>query len=92
MSLESYYQEFMTGAAAGDYYGYTCPYCKMWVYSGSFHYCGGNSWYPAYTYPPENKTEKAFQVLKILVEKKIITEPSTFRAFCDLIEKIAGAI
>ena len=40
----------------------------------------------------ENKTEKAYAVLKKLVETKIIPEPKAYKAFCDLIEGIKGAV
>lgn len=43
-------------------------------------------------YPSENKTEQAFKILKLLVEEKIIREPSSFKKFCELIEKLAKVI
>jgi len=71
--------------------GYTCPTCQEWVpYSGNIHYC----WhYPTLNYYPiENKTEKAFKILKLLVKEQIIKEPTSFKKFCDLIEKITKTI
>ncbi len=49
-------------------------------------------WYPSCYWPPENKTEKAFGLLKLFVEEKIIAEPETFKKFCELVEKIAKVI
>jgi hypothetical protein len=51
--------------------------------------------YVYYTYPPvqtRNKTEEAFNILKIMVEEKLVKEPTTFKKFCDLVEKIAKVI
>jgi len=73
--------------------GYACPNCGRWVSSGEYHYCTWPStWISGYVYPIPNKTEQAFKILKALVESKIIREPTSFKKFCDLIEKIAGII
>ena len=49
--------------------------------------------YTYYSYPPPRSTkEQAFEILKVLVEEKIIKEPTSFKKFCDLIEKIAKVI
>ena len=84
----------------GDTYtigsGYFCGGCGQWVYSHQVHNCPGYSCVPycptVWTYPSENKTEKAYAVLKKLVEMKIIPEPKTYKAFCDLIEGIRAAL
>jgi len=36
-----------------------------------------------------NKTEKAHQILKRLIKKGVIKEPSSFKKFCELIEEIS---
>lgn len=70
--------------------GYICPQCGQWINPGEYHTC-----YPyGYTfyYPARNKTEEAFKILKLLVEKKVSEEPKSFKEFCELVEKIAKLI
>ena len=76
---------------------YICPSCGTWVTQNEYHVCSRlHSYYypddyPCYYphYPVENKTEKAFHILKVFVEEKIIVEPDSYKKFCDLVEKIA---
>ena len=70
--------------------GWICPDCGRWVSNGESHQC----YYPhVYTcYSSESKTENAYKILKVLVEEKIIKEPTSFKKFCDLIEKLAKVI
>jgi len=87
-NLEKYWEEF-TADSSGTFSftdGYICPYCGTWVPYGTYHSC----W--AHYYNLENKTEKAYRILKKLVEKEIIEEPNSFKKFCELIEEIAGII
>jgi len=52
-------------------------------------------YYPStYTYlpPVENKTERAFKILKVLVKEKLIKEPTSFNKFVEIVEKIAKVI
>ena len=107
-NLEAYYQKYTTPKTdtvtdstnytaiskiyMGD--GYICPYCGVWVFYNEAHYC--NDYYPVTTYhplfPSVNKTEQAFKILKTLVNEKIIKEPTSFKQFCNLIEKIAKVV
>lgn len=90
--LDEYYGEYTAGRITGYCSsGYTCPSCGQWVPGGTVHYCWGSP-YRFTWYPVENPTEKAFRVLKKLVEEKIIKEPNTLKEFCNLVEKIAEAI
>ena len=99
-TLNIFFEQYTAGinAAAGYLdnscgdWGYTCPKCGQWVYMNNWHYCYPSSYYSTWSQTQENKTEKAFRILKVLVEIKIIPEPSTFKDFCDLIEKIAAVI
>jgi len=90
MALGEFWKDYCTGK--WDYYdidtassphtyvgGYICPDCGAWVCYDQCHTC----------FFSKNKTEKAFRILKILVEEKVITEPDSYKKFCDLIEKIA---
>ena len=89
MSLETYWKDYQTGNYSFDYeltgYGYPCPKCGDWIYPEWLHVCPGH-------YPQRNKTEEAYKILKALVEEKIIQEPDSFKAFCELIERIAKVI
>jgi len=105
-NMEGYYTKYTEYSDAGDTggtttidplshyaYGYTCPHCKAWVPTGGYHECWGDyPWHYTYSTNPENKTEKAFKILKALVKDGIIPEPKSFKAFCELIEKIAKAV
>ena len=78
-----------------EYGDSTCHGCGIWVPSGTLHSCSGYHYCPTvwtWPYPPENKTEKAFRLLKKLVEMKVVSEPNSYKKFCDLIEKIAGVL
>ena len=83
------------GGAYTTVTGYMCSLCNTWVPGGWSHVCP-SGYIPqcpsVWTYPSENKTEKAYAVLKKLVEMKIIPEPETYKVFCDLIEGIKGAL
>ena len=75
--------------------GYTCPDCGWWVSNdGPEHYCWKKTYYGPWTYsfPVENKTEKAFNILKALVKMQVIEKPTSFEKFCEWIEKIASVI
>ena len=72
--------------------GYVCPACKGWVTENEHHICSRPYLYYYPCYPVENKTEKAFRILKVLVEEKIMVEPDSYKKFCELIEKIAAKI
>ena len=98
MPLENYWNEYQvsgwheTGSAELSGFGYVCPQCGYWVNYGESHCC---SWHPYQYYPvyPErNKTEESYKILKVLVEKKIISEPDSYKKFCELIEQIAKVI
>jgi hypothetical protein len=97
MSLETYWKDYQTGNYSFDLEatrgGYFCPSCGLWIITGGFHACLNYQYpyYPVY-YPQRNKTEEAYKILKALVEEKIIQEPDSFKAFCELIEKIAKVI
>ena len=75
---------------------YICPYCGEWVSNNEVHYC--RNYYPVTTWscyypsPSINKTEQAFKILKTLVNENIIKEPTSFKQFCNLIEKIAKVV
>ena len=78
--------------SAGDYYtwGYTCPICGCWVSGNSrCSYC-----YPGFNYVPQyqNKTEQAYQLLKKFIEKKIISEPQSYKEFCSTLEAIRDSL
>ena len=68
--------------------------------TGGFRYWDDTNWsneYPPYQWrtwncPTENKIEKAYNVIKKLVELDIIPEPKTYKKFCSLIEKIAKVL
>ena len=47
---------------------------------------------PYYVSTPENKTERAFFILKILVKEKLIKEPTSFDQFVKIVEKIDKVI
>lgn len=95
-NLDQYWQLYDkdkgTGATYGEFGyhiplsnstgGFLCSDCGLWVNSGEHHYC----------HPSENKAEQAFKILKVLVEEKIIKEPTSFKKFCDLVEKLAKVI
>jgi len=83
-TMQLYWREYDDGyrvISSSD--GYQCFNCGAWVY-GDYHAC------PIYT-PNFNKKEKAFEIVKILVEMKAISEPD-YKGFCELIEKIANKI
>ena len=74
--------------------GHTCSGCSQWIPYGTDHCCSQWPYYgcaPTFTIT-ENKTEKAYVVLKKLVNMEIIPEPKTYKAFCDLIEGIRAAL
>ena len=49
--------------------------------------------YPqTYYYSVRNTTEEAFKILKIMVEEKLVKEPTSFKKFCDLVERIAKVV
>ena len=49
-------------------------------------------YYPVYTsYWQDNKIEKAFKIMKVLVDKKLI-EPKTVKEFIELVNDIAKEI
>ena len=75
-TLEKYWEEFTT-----DSHTTISPFTDgyIWPYIYTYHVV-------------ENKTEKAYRILKKLVEKEIIEEPNSFKKFCELIEEIAGII
>jgi len=52
------------------------------------------SHYPAWqwTYPSSNSTEQAYNILKALVEKKIIPTPKSFKKFTELMDAIKEAV
>jgi len=89
------YSDTGTASSPATACGYTCPRCGAWVGMNEYHIC---QWgYPHsqsywYYYPAENATKKAFRILKVLVEEKIIAEPDSYKKFCELIEKIAAKI
>lgn len=94
--LDGFYREY-TGTTTDSCTtgsGY-CINCGVWIPEGGYHSC-----FPTYPttyvsypyYPPENKTEKAFKILKLLVKEQVIEEPTTFTEFCNLIEKMAKVI
>jgi len=96
--LEQYWVEYKTdyNTKEADAYnwdcqingGYYCPRCNQWIPFGTYHQC-----YPiTYYYPTENKTEKAFKVLKALVKERVIKEPDSFKKFCELVEKITKVV
>jgi len=86
------YSDTVTASSPYTYSGgYVCPWCGVWVNAYECHVCLKHQFYFPY-YPAENKTEKAFRILKILVEEKITTEPDSYKKFCELIEKIAAKI
>lgn len=96
MCLSEYYTEYKTKTGeCTNLGGHTCPRCNIWVSNFEVHTCS----YPHDPYIPwytpvstENKTEKAFNVLKLLVKEGLIKEPKSFKAFCDLIEKMTGVV
>ena len=81
---------FSTSPDSFSIYSYICPYCGKWVPYGTPHFCWPDDVY-IYT-NPKNKTEKAYRILKKLIEKKIIEEPNSFKKFCELIEEISQVI
>jgi len=48
--------------------------------------------YSTYSYMSPNETEQAYNILKALVEKKVISTPKSFKKFCELIDSIKEAI
>jgi len=68
------------------------------TYSGTSYYdpCSYYPYYPqTYIYPSyivENKIERAFEILKVIVREKIIGEPKSFDKFVKIVEKIAKVI
>jgi len=42
--------------------------------------------------PSPNPTEQAYNILKVLVEKKIISTPKSFTKFCELVDAIKEAL
>jgi len=98
--LEKYWMTYDSGTSdTSDFfhndttvYGYTCPRCGCWVSGGEYHSCYYCPTVWTNYWPSPNKTEQAFKILKALVESKVIREPTSFKKFCDLIEKIAGII
>lgn len=74
------------------FFGYTCSVCYKWVNPGEYHYCNPFV-YPYVSYSQQrNRTEEAFKILKVLVKEDVIKEPSSFKKFCEIIEKIAKVI
>ena len=55
--------------------------------------CGGTTWvgWPGFC-SERNKTEHAFEILKLMVKEKIISEPRSFKKFVELVEKIAKVV
>lgn len=47
--------------------------------------------YPIYS-PRPNPTERAYQIIKKLVELKTIPEPDSYKKFCELIDAIAKVL
>jgi hypothetical protein len=98
VSLENYWNEYQgsgwreTSSAELSGYGYVCPQCGYWVNCGESHRCHISPWTVRSYYPCLNKTEEAYKILKALVEKKIITEPDSFKKFCEIIEEIAKCL
>lgn len=97
-TISNYWQEYKASGSSGesttttDYSVIDTGNCYIsWDEPYDYY-----SWYPrpyTYTYHyPENKTEQAFKILKLLVKEKVIREPSSFKKFCDLIEKLAKVI
>ena len=86
-SLDNFYIQYTDGSTttAGEYY----------LEPDYPPYDSGTSWIRYYQYPyyPErNRTEHAFEILKLMVKEKIISEPRSFKKFCELVEKIAKVI
>ena len=82
---------------------YWMKYCDVGdtgTAADSVTYTGDYEWYPptpyyaypTYTYHVESKTEKAYKILKVLVKEEVVSEPKSFKKFCDLIEQIAKVI
>lgn len=105
--MNNYWQEYGTvyeegitiASTSSDYYtvypyldGYTCPNCGRWLPGGEACSCCNITYPHYYYYPSINKTEQAFKILKLLVEEKVIKEPTSFKKFCELIEKLAKVI
>lgn len=69
----------------------TVSNCHIYPYTDwDYNYYPHYTWY---SHPPvRNRKEEAFEVLKVLVEEKLVKEPTTFKKFCDLVEKIAKVI
>ena len=72
--------------------GIACPNCGRWLPGGEACSCCTITYPHYYYYPPINKTEQAFKILRLLVEEKVIKEPTSFKKFCELIEKLAKVI
>lgn len=78
-SLDEYWTEYNTTYPTTDNC-YIEPYYQTYPYTISY-----------YT-KERNKTEEAFNILKIMVAEKLVKEPTTFKKFCELVEKIAKVI
>lgn len=89
-NLDTYYERYTSGTtttdSVGDYSIWPWPETPYVPYDT--HPC-----YPVtYYYAVGNTTEKAFELLKLFVKEKVITEPKSFKKFCELVEKIAKMI
>ena len=91
-NLIKYYNEYKNFGSSTDTAGDTTTLDYPYPLPGDL--VPYDYWYPrpCHWYPPENKTEQAFKILKLLVEEKVIKEPSSFKKFCEIIEKLAGVI
>lgn len=88
-SLDNYYIKYTDGSTTVTDNCYIEPHYPPYD-SGTtwIHY----DWYPYCTHPEKNRTEHAFEILKLLVKEKIISEPRSFKKFVELVEKITKVI
>ncbi len=91
-NMETYYLQYSdnTKSDTGNYTG-TDIYYPGGNYPWDYYHPTVFS-YPHYSPNPENKIERSFEILKVLVKEKLIKEPDSYSRFVKLVEKIAGAI
>lgn len=93
--MEQYWTQYVdTGNTSTTANSVTYTGASHWIidpYDGTSTYPWGGWIYYPYQYH-QNKTEQAYEILKVLVKEEMIKEPKSFKKFCDLIEKIAKAI
>ena len=84
-SLDNYWIKYIDNSTSTTDDCYIEPYYPP--------YDSGTTWIQWYPYYPErNKTEHAFEILKLLVKERIISEPRSFKKFVELVEKIAKVV